>query len=107
MKSIAINLSKNTVLKELTICGMSFSVKAAQYLNKGLFKCKNMKRLRLNFCITNASILEALMPALLSPNDLPLEELNLAANALNDQECGHLVAKIIVKHSEVRDEIFW
>ena len=47
------------------------------------------------------------MPALTNPKKLPLRELNLACNSLEDKECGWMVAKIIIKHSEARDEIFW
>jgi hypothetical protein len=107
LKSIAINLLKSTVITELTICGMNLSVKAAERLNKGLLSSSNCKKLRLNFCITNRSVLKALMPALCQPDKLPLQELSLAANALTDVECGELVAKIVISHGEARDEVFW
>jgi hypothetical protein len=49
----------------------------------------------------------ALMPALCSPNKVPIEDLNLAANGLSDSDSGELFSKIIVTHTENRDEIFW
>lgn len=47
------------------------------------------------------------MPAFTNPNKLPLKELSLACNSLEDKECGEFIAKIVIKHSEARDEIFW
>ena len=49
----------------------------------------------------------ALMPALCTTNKVPIEDLNLAANGLSDSDSGDLFSKIIVTHTENRDEIFW
>jgi Leucine-rich repeat (LRR) protein len=48
-----------------------------------------------------------LQPALTSPKNLPLEELNLAGNGLTDNDAADILAKVIVTHCECRDEIFW
>ena len=70
--------------------------------------CKTLIKFRLNFCINRKEIMLMLMPALTTPNKVPIEELNLAANRIPDTDwAGELVAKIIVKHSEHRDQIFW
>jgi hypothetical protein len=47
------------------------------------------------------------MPALTNPQELPIENLSLAANGLTDAESGELVAKIISMHTIMRDEIIW
>lgn len=47
------------------------------------------------------------MKALSSPDKVPLQELNLAANGLTDNDCSELLAKILTHHCEFRDEIYW
>jgi hypothetical protein len=94
-------------MQELTICGLNLSVKAAGFLQKGLLSAGQVKKLRLNFCITSRKVLVELMPALCQPRKLPLQELSLAANALTDFECGELIAKILIIHGEARDEVYW
>lgn len=51
VKSVAINCLKSDVIKELTLCGMHMSLKACEFLNRGLLTCKSMDMLRINFCI--------------------------------------------------------
>jgi hypothetical protein len=70
--------------------------------------CKTLTKFRLNFCINRKEVLMQLMPALTTPGKVPIEELNLAANRIPDSEwAGEIISKIIVKHCEHRDQIFW
>ena len=36
-----------------------------------------------------------------------MQELNLAANGLTDNECGEIISKILIHHCEHRDETYW
>jgi len=47
------------------------------------------------------------MPALCSPDRVPLSELSLAANGLTDEDFGDLIAKVVISHQEARDIVYW
>jgi hypothetical protein len=51
--------------------------------------------------------LQALIPALTSPALCPIYELDLACNAMSDENSGELLSKIVISHGESRDEIYW
>ena len=104
---MALNFYKGSDIRELTICGMHIGVRGAEMLAKGLSNGSSVKKIRLNFCIKDRKVLQALMPGLANPNKVPLEELDLSANGMLDSECGELVAKILIAHCEARDEVLW
>lgn len=83
------------------------SLSAVQQLNKGLLGASNLKKLRINFCLFRKELLHALIPALTSPSLCPIYELDLAANAMSDEDAGDLLAKIVLSHCESRDETYW
>jgi hypothetical protein len=98
IKSICTNFSKSKVLTELNICGMNLSKESCEILSQGLLTAKFLTKLNLNFCLPKRDCLLALMPALCSPDIVPIAELSLAANGLIDDECGELIAKIVIHH---------
>lgn len=98
VRSICTNFNKSKVLTELTICGMNLSKESCEALNSGLLSTGYIRKLRLNFCLPKRKYLLALMPALCSPDTVPITELSLAANGLTDQNCGDLIYKILIHH---------
>ena len=54
--------------------------------------CKSIKKVKLNFCIYNMEILKILLPCLTQSRNL--EEINLAANDMDDEYC-YMLNKII------------
>jgi len=95
MNSLHINLKRSRTLQELTLCGYRMTEVCAAKLNSGLMQCKSIKKVRLNFCIYKRKIFMALMPCLTQNNII--EEINLAANDLNDDYC-YLINKLIASH---------
>jgi hypothetical protein len=82
----------------VTICGINLSKDACESLNQGLLTTKLLSSLKLNFCLTKRECLLALMPALCSPDRVPLGELSLAANGFSDDDYSDLISKIVISH---------
>jgi hypothetical protein len=91
----------------VAICGINLSKDACESLNQGLLTANLLNSLKLNFCITKRDCLLALMPALCSPDRVPLSELSLAANGFTDEDFGDLIAKVVISHQEARDIVYW
>lgn len=107
IKAIANNLILSNTLTQLCICGLNMSLAAAKLLNSGLLSASSLKKLRINFCLYRKELLQALIPALTTPALCPIYELDLAANAMSDEDAGELVSKILTLHCEARDETYW
>lgn len=76
-------------------------------MNNGLLGASSLQKLRINFCLYKKELLQALVPALTSPALCPIYELDLAANAMNDEDAGEILSKIVILHCESRDETYW
>ena len=107
VKAISSNLFLSNTITELTVCGINLSLTSAKQLNNGLLGASSLQKLRINFCLYKKELLQALIPALTSPALCPIFELDLAANAMNDEDAGELLSKIVILHSESRDETYW
>ena len=92
MKAIQTNLISNHHIQEISLVGYRMSEDSCRRLNEGVLKSKSLKVFRLNLCIYKPKLLEILVPGL--SQNLHIEEINLAANELND-DCGQMIAKII------------
>ena len=92
MRSIHKNLIETRALQEITLCGYRMTEPCATKLNSAIMGCKSIKKVKLNFCIYNMEILKILLPCLTQSRNL--EEINLAANDMDDEYC-YMLNKII------------
>ena len=95
MRSIHKNLIETRALQEITLCGYRMTEPCAAKLNSAIMGCKSIKKVKLNFCIYNMEILKILLPSLTQSRNL--EEINLAANDMDDEYC-YMLNKIIQQH---------
>lgn len=92
VEGICRNLQISHALTQVSFCGLRLSLESMLALNETLLTNKLLKTLAFNYCLLDASHIEALMPALCQ--NTCLETFDLSCNSLTD-EISYLIAKII------------